>query len=85
MKKAKPTDKELLELMKQYAEENIIFNEGKTFEEFQTTTQLKWASVFSIEQIAENSKHVSDEIKNRYPDFPWREIVRIRHQKCYCP
>jgi len=35
--------------------------------------------VFSIEQIAENSKQVSDEVKNRYPDFPWREIVRIRN------
>jgi len=55
MKKAKPTDKELLELMKWYAEENIAFNKGKTFEEFQTTTQLNWASVFSIEQLAENS------------------------------
>jgi len=79
MKKAKPTDKELLELMKWYAEENIAFNEGKSFEEFQTTTQLNWASVFSIEQIAENSKQVSDEVKDRYPDFPWREIVRIRN------
>ena len=79
MKKAKPTDKELLELIKWYAEENITFNKEKTFEEFQTTTQLNWASVFSIEQIAENSKQVSDEVKNRYPDFPWREIVRIRN------
>jgi len=79
MKKAKPTDKELLELIKWYAEENIAFNKGKTFEEFQTTTQLNWASVFSIEQIAENSKQVSDEVKDRYPDFPWREIVRIRN------
>ena len=66
MKKAKPTDKELLQLMKWYAEENIAFNKGKTFEDFQTTTQLNWASVFSIEQIAENSKQVSDEVKNRY-------------------
>jgi len=79
MKKLKPTDKELLELIKWYAEENIVFNKGKTFEEFQTTTQLNWASVFSIEQIAENSKQVSDEVKDRYPDFPWREIVRIRN------
>jgi len=79
MKKIKPTDKELLELIKWYAEENITFNKGKTFEEFQTTTQLNWASVFSIEQIAENSKQVSDEVKNRYPNFPWREIVRIRN------
>ena len=79
MKKAKPTDKELLELMKWYAEENIAFNKGKTFEEFQTTTQLNWASVFSIEQLAENSKQVSDEVKDKYPDFPWREIVRIRN------
>jgi len=38
MKKAKPTDKELLELIKWYAEGNIAFNKGKTFEEFQTTT-----------------------------------------------
>jgi len=39
MKKAKPTDKELVEHIKWYAEENITFNKGKTFEEFQTLNQ----------------------------------------------
>jgi len=79
MSKAKPTDKERLEIMKWFASENIGFNEGKTFEDFQKISQLNFATVFAIEQISENSKFISEEVKKRHADFPWREIVDIRN------
>ena len=79
MSKAKPTDKQRLEIMRWFATENIEFNRGKTFNDFQKSSQLNFATVFAIEQISKNSKHVSDNVKNRHPDFPWREIVDIRN------
>jgi len=79
MSKTKPTDKERLEIMKWFATENIGFNEGKTFEDFRKISQLNFATVFAIEQISENSKFISEEVKKRHADFPWREIVDIRN------
>ena len=79
MSKLKPSDKQRLEVMKWFTTEIIEFNKGKVFEDFQKTSQLNFATVFAIEQISENSKHISEDVKNRHDSFPWREIVDIRN------
>jgi len=79
MSKVKPTDKQRLETMKWFAKESIEFNKDKSYTDFKKISQLNFATVFAIEQISENSKHISQEVKDRHCDFPWREIVDIRN------
>jgi len=79
MSKAKPTDKQLLEVTKWFSEQVISFNHGKSFLDFQNDVQLNLASTMAIMQVAESSKDVSDEVKERYTNFPWRKIVGLRN------
>lgn len=79
MSKIKPTDKKLLEVTKWFSEWAIAFNRGKSFLDFQNDVQLNLASTMAITQIAENSKSVSEDVKERHPSFPWRKIVGLRN------
>ena len=79
MSKVKPTDKEILEVIRWFAEQVIEFNHGKSFFDFQNDIQLNLASTMAITQIAENSKNISDEVKERHPEFPWRKVVGLRN------
>jgi len=79
MSKPKPTDKELLEVTKWFAEQVVEFNRSRTFLDFQNDVQLNLASTMAIIQMAENAKNVSAEVKDRHSDFPWRKIVGLRN------
>jgi len=79
MNKVKPTDKDLLEVAKWYIEQAISFNRDKDFLDFKHEPQLNLASTMAITQIAENVKNVSDEVKKRHPNFPWKQIVGMRN------
>ena len=38
------------------------------------------AVIRQLEIIGEASRHVSPEIKQKYPHIPWRDIINMRHQ-----
>ena len=59
---------------------NLIddYTEGVTEEKFLSSPQLQDAVIRRIEIIGEAIKNIPIEIKNRYPDIPWRAISGMR-------
>jgi uncharacterized protein with HEPN domain len=54
------------------------YTEGATEESFLSSPQLQDAVIRRIEIIGEAIKNIPLEIKNRYPDMPWRAISGMR-------
>ena len=51
---------------------------GKDFEEFLEDTQLQDSVIRRIEIIGEAAKNLNDDIKEQYPDVPWKDIIGMR-------
>ncbi|MEM2919029.1 MAG: DUF86 domain-containing protein [Candidatus Altiarchaeota archaeon] len=49
-----------------------------SFEEFLENEDLKRAFVRSLEVIGEAVKKIPQEVKEKYPNIPWREIAGMR-------
>jgi len=54
------------------------YTKGITKDEFFNSLQLQDAVIRRIEIIGEAVKNVPEEIKNRYPDVPWKRIAGMR-------
>jgi uncharacterized protein with HEPN domain len=50
---------------------------GMAFGEYEQSWQVRRAVERGVEIISEASRHVSDEMKLRYPHISWREIAGI--------
>lgn len=48
--------------------------------EFETNKILERAMEFTLIQISENTKNISDDFKEKYPEIPWYEIMGIRNR-----
>ncbi len=59
---------------------NLIerYIEGKTFEDFIEDVQLQDSVIRRIEIIGEAVRNIPWEIKQKYPDIPWKDIVGMR-------
>ncbi len=55
-----------------------IFTENVEFEAFQANREKVLAVVKSIEILGEAVKKVPDDIRNQYPDIPWKSIAGMR-------
>ena len=49
-----------------------------TFEDFKNDDKTSSAVVRELEIIGESAKCVPDEIRNKYPDVPWKEMAGMR-------
>ncbi|RLD17368.1 MAG: DUF86 domain-containing protein [Caldiserica bacterium] len=66
--------KDILENMEQ-AEE---FIKGIDFEEFEKDKKTNYAVLRCLEIMGEAAKQVPDEIREKYPEIPWRDIAGMR-------
>ncbi len=56
----------------------ISFIKGFTLSNFREDDKTQFALIRAIEIIGEASKKVPKNIKNEYPEIPWREISGMR-------
>ncbi len=54
------------------------FIEGMDFEEFIKDKKTIYSVVRAIEIIGEATKNVPEEIRNKYPDVPWKKMAGMR-------
>ena len=54
------------------------FTEGMSFDEFSQDKKTIYAVVRGLEVIGEAVKKLPKEIKDRYPDIPWKRIAGMR-------
>ncbi len=54
------------------------FVEGMEFENFKNDDKTSSAVIKKFEIIGEAAKHVSEDIKNKYPQIRWKEMAGMR-------
>jgi uncharacterized protein with HEPN domain len=52
---------------------------GKSWDEFHEDLQCQDAVVRRIEIIGEAARRVSQQMRNKYPQIPWREMTSMRN------
>jgi uncharacterized protein with HEPN domain len=58
-----------------YAEE---FTKHMTFEEFANDKKTVLSVIKCIEIVGESTKHIPDQIREKYPEIPWKDMAGIR-------
>ena len=48
------------------------------YEDFKKDDKTKFAVIRALEIIGEATKHISDEVRVRYPEVPWKEMAGMR-------
>jgi uncharacterized protein with HEPN domain len=66
--------RDILQNMQEAAE----FILGMSYEQFVNDKRTFNAVLRSIEVIGEAAKNVTDEVRSRYPDIPWKEMGGMR-------
>ena len=55
------------------------YAEGLSYEEFCQSNMVVDAVLRNLELIGEASSHVSNEIKEEYPEVPWKLMISMRN------
>ncbi|HEY5105248.1 MAG TPA: HepT-like ribonuclease domain-containing protein [Caulobacteraceae bacterium] len=72
-----PSDRQVqaLQTIELHAAEARLFVDGMTREQFREDRRTFHAVTRSLEIISEASRRLTDELKARHPDLPWRDIA----------
>jgi uncharacterized protein with HEPN domain len=60
--------------------EVVRFLQGQDSEAFYASSQLESAVAYQLTIIGEAVAHISEDLKSRHPEIPWRDIVGFRNQ-----
>ncbi len=52
--------------------------EGVSYSQFESDFRINFAVVRALEIIGEAAKHLPDELRQRYPDIPWKNMAGMR-------
>ena len=73
-------DMKILKKVCKYCREIGDFIEGFEYHMFEDTLQINRACIFTLEQIGESVKGLSDEFKKTYRHIPWQEMASMRNR-----
>jgi len=72
------TDRDFLEHIIEAAGRAALYTEKMTFEEFFEDMKTQDAVIRNIEIIGEATKNLSDELRDRHPEIPWKGLAGMR-------
>jgi uncharacterized protein with HEPN domain len=67
-----------LDDIRQAAEKAIAFLGGMPLEAFRGDDKTAFAVIRALEIVGEATKRIPQEVRDRYPDVPWRPMAGIR-------
>lgn len=73
-----PEDLVRLRHMLDAAQKAVEFSEGRTRNDLDSDEMLALALVRLLEIVGEAAKKVSEELRQRYPEIPWKQIAGTR-------
>ncbi|MBW4085240.1 DUF86 domain-containing protein [Paenibacillus sp. S150] len=76
----KSKERIILQKLNSYILDVLQYVQGYTFEQFMADKKTVSACAFTVSQMGELAKYISDETQERYPDIPWRSIRGMRNR-----
>jgi len=73
-------DEKILRKIRKYCREIEDFIAGVEYAEFDSGLQINRACIFTLEQIGENAKGLSENFKNTYNNIPLQEMMGLRNR-----
>ena len=73
------TDLQRIEHMIETADSLLQFSANLTLVEYAASLEKQYAVKFAFVMLGEDAARISDDIQNKYPDIPWRNIKGLRN------
>src|SRR5436190_21896483 len=70
--------RDYLEDLRKAAEKALLFLGGMSLEQFIADEKTGYAVVRALEIVGEATKRIPQEVRDRYPQVPWRAMAGIR-------
>lgn len=73
-------DRIILQKISAYIDDVAQYVDGFSFEKFKTDKKTLSACAFSVSQIGELAKEISEDTQKLYADIPWKSIRGMRNK-----
>jgi len=74
------TERDFLSDIKEAIRRITAYTARMTYEAFLTDTKTQDAVIRNLEIIGEATKNLSEELRARYPDIPWKSMAGVRNR-----